>query len=232
MDAETVAPLWDDAQPAFVLGGGPSVLQALGIPHNVRQAVVDGAGIDSMLPYFDVLQGKRVVGVNDAYLLGPGVLSALFIGDSTYAKMHAQELADLDVPKYTTNASVAEAIDAHFISPAQAAEGLTGDPSFIVWNRNSGLAAVNLAYHLGAREIVLLGIDMCAGPNGETHWSRQAEQAPPFSLHASAVPQVLADAKELGIQLGTVVDTGCGIPVWEGSLSAAKPKRSAVRRRE
>lgn len=37
-------------------------------------------------------------------------------------------------------------------------------------NGNSGAGAINLAYHFGARRILLIGMDMKPGPNGEKHW--------------------------------------------------------------
>ncbi len=37
-------------------------------------------------------------------------------------------------------------------------------------NGNSGAGAINLAYHFGARRILLVGMDMKPGPNGEKHW--------------------------------------------------------------
>jgi uncharacterized Rossmann fold enzyme len=37
---------------------------------------------------------------------------------------------------------------------------------------NSGYAAVNLAVHLGAKRILLLGYDMQLGPNKQEHWHK------------------------------------------------------------
>ena len=37
-------------------------------------------------------------------------------------------------------------------------------------NGNSGAGAINLAYHFGARRILLIGMDMKPGANGEKHW--------------------------------------------------------------
>ena len=48
--------------------------------------------------------------------------------------------------------------------------GLSLDPSAICHYKNSGGAAINLAVHLGAIRIVLLGFDMSAGPNGQRHF--------------------------------------------------------------
>ncbi len=43
------------------------------------------------------------------------------------------------------------------------------DKSKIFGGGNSGYQAVNLAVHLGARQIILLGFDMKAGPKGQAH---------------------------------------------------------------
>ena len=37
-------------------------------------------------------------------------------------------------------------------------------------NGSNGAGAINLAYHFGARRILLVGMDMKPGPNGEKHW--------------------------------------------------------------
>jgi hypothetical protein len=48
-------------------------------------------------------------------------------------------------------------------------EGLEKDRSKLATGGNSGHQALNLAVHLGATRIALLGYDMRLGPNGETH---------------------------------------------------------------
>jgi hypothetical protein len=35
---------------------------------------------------------------------------------------------------------------------------------------NSGMCALNLAYQMFPKTIILFGFDMCRGPNGETYW--------------------------------------------------------------
>lgn len=53
---------------------------------------------------------------------------------------------------------------------------LTGEHGFdpvspgIRHGSNGGYAAINLAYHLGARRVFLLGYDMRRGPDGSAHW--------------------------------------------------------------
>ena len=48
-------------------------------------------------------------------------------------------------------------------------EGLEDDPDGLRTGGHSGYQAINLAVHLGARKIVLLGYDMQPGVNGEHH---------------------------------------------------------------
>ncbi len=49
-------------------------------------------------------------------------------------------------------------------------EGLETDPSGLRTGHNSGYQAINLAVHLGARRIVLLGYDMQPAPDGTDHF--------------------------------------------------------------
>jgi hypothetical protein len=49
-------------------------------------------------------------------------------------------------------------------------EGLSADPAAICSGGNGGYAAINLAVHLGASRILLLGYDCQFGPKGEKHW--------------------------------------------------------------
>ena len=44
-----------------------------------------------------------------------------------------------------------------------------GKDKLRTWTKNSGGHAINLAYLLGAKEIILLGFDMKRGPNRELH---------------------------------------------------------------
>lgn len=48
--------------------------------------------------------------------------------------------------------------------------GLELDPTAIRTGKNSAYAAINVAVHLGAKRIVLLGVDMKHGPKGKRHW--------------------------------------------------------------
>lgn len=68
-----------------------------------------------------------------------------------------------------------------------------------VSGRDSGTSAINLAYHFGATEIVLLGYDMRGG-----HFCKHPLPFPPeehFERHVEFLPQLAADAKAKGIRI-------------------------------
>lgn len=64
---------------------------------------------------------------------------------------------------------------------------------------DSGTSAINLAYHFGAKEIVLLGYDMRGG-----HFCPHPLQTPPqdhFVRHMEPLEGLAADAKKKGIRI-------------------------------
>ncbi len=72
--------------------------------------------------------------------------------------------------------------------------GLESDPSGLKTGKNSGYQAINLAVHLGAARIVLLGFDMTDGPAGEQRW---------FGAH----PWATRPWRELGQMVAPIFET-------------------------
>ena len=62
-----------------------------------------------------------------------------------------------------------QAWNIHCLTSDTAAKGLSRDKEKIHTGKNSGFAAVGLAYHLGAERIILLGYDMMMDGN-QRHW--------------------------------------------------------------
>lgn len=54
-------------------------------------------------------------------------------------------------------------------------DGLELDPTGLRHGNNSGYSAINLAVHLGARRIVLLGYDCSAAPDGRFNFAKPAD---------------------------------------------------------
>ena len=81
--------------------------------------------------------------------------------------------------------------------------GLSYDRSGLCTGHNSGYQAVNLAFHLGAKRIVLLGFDMWAGPDGRRNWfdkpGLHVDSPYPIFLHRFA--QLVETSKKAGLQI-------------------------------
>jgi hypothetical protein len=84
-------------------------------------------------------------------------------------------------------------------------EGLETDPTGLRTGQNSGYQAINLAVHLGARRIILLGYDMQASDDGRTHWfgrhPRALERYSPYPQFIEAFGTLVAPLAALGIHV-------------------------------
>lgn len=68
---------------------------------------------------------------------------------------------------------------------------------------DAGTSAINLAYHFGATEIVLLGYDMCGGRwfNGELRHYLPYPPQEHFDRHMAVLPAFAEDAKTKGLRI-------------------------------
>ena len=105
--------------------------------------------------------------VNDAWLLAPWA-DALIASDAAWWKFHkgapgfhglkfSLEPAAASVPGVTVLRNTGD-------------KGIETDPTGLRTGRNTGAAAINLAVHLGARRILLLGYDMQARDEAHSHF--------------------------------------------------------------
>lgn len=81
--------------------------------------------------------------------------------------------------------------------------GLTKRQGYISWNGSSGAAAINLAYLMGAKTVVLLGFDM-RRVEGEKNWHSDHKESPvasPFSRHLKAFSIIKQDAEKVGLRI-------------------------------
>jgi len=202
--------LWDNGE-CFIIGGGPSMPRQFGIPEKVIDLVQSGASRPSIYsPYLEPIHDRHVIGVNNAYQIGTW-LDVLFFGDCAWYLPHRNRLSAWPKIKVTCcprwkgkNKKESEGI--HYIAKdSNRREGLTSDPTKVSWNSNSGAASINLAYHFGARRIILLGFDMNVSDTA-THWhtghgNKPAVIKKSFDRHMGKFPKVAEDAKALGIEI-------------------------------
>jgi hypothetical protein len=116
-----------------------------------------------------MIKGRKVIAINDNYLIAPWA-DILYACDGHWWDWHAerQELKAFKGRKITQDKEAAERYGLEYIE-SRDASGLSRDPGYIHKGSNSGIQAINLAYHLGARRIVLLGYDMQA-TGDKSHW--------------------------------------------------------------
>jgi hypothetical protein len=114
------------------------------------------------------VRGQRTIAINDAYRLAPWA-DVLYAADRSWIDAHD------GVPGF---AGMKYSIASHDPTPRPdwtvlqntGIEGLERDPSGLRTGFNGGYQAINLAVHLGAARILLLGYDL--GPDAERreHW--------------------------------------------------------------
>lgn len=140
--------LWPGATVAC-LGGGPSLTQA----------------------DVDRLRGRtRAIAINDAWRLAPWA-DVLYGCDWRWWLKHGgvPGFAGLKVSLSNSRGHL-DRYAAIKLLENTGVDALETRPSGLRTGRNGGYQAINLAVHLGARRILLLGYDMKAAGDGRTHW--------------------------------------------------------------
>ena len=144
----SVPRLWP-GQTLACLGGGPSLNQ----------------------DQVELLRGRaRVIAVNDAWRLAPWA-EVLYACDWRWWLKHdgVPEFRGLKVTLSNSCGHLDAYPDIKIVENT-GSQGLERAPTGLRTGRNGGYQAINLALHLGARRILLLGYDMKADAAGRTHW--------------------------------------------------------------
>jgi hypothetical protein len=120
----------------------------------------------SMKP-LDPVPGWSCMVVNNTWKLAPWA-DVLYAGDPNWWEAYGHEVKHWRGVKYTRHLRSAARYGCEYVRRIRKGEGLCTQPMVIHSGGNSGYQAVNLAYHLGARRIILLGFDMHRRNGG--HW--------------------------------------------------------------
>lgn len=146
---------WDQAT-AYVVAGGPSVTW-----QNT-----------------ELLRGRNVIAVNSSYLRVP-FAAFLFFGDKRWWDEHSKPKKPGQPDKLTASGFKGRIVTTCkstrpeprrlYVAKVAHTRGLSNDPSAVAFGRTSTHGAINLAFLLGAKRIVLLGVDMCPALDGRSH---------------------------------------------------------------
>jgi hypothetical protein len=174
-----VPQLWK-GETVFILGGGPSLLD------------------EDLSP----IQGRRVIGVNDAFKLGSWV-DISWSTDCEWLKWNEQPL--IEFPGLIFSAPPCKCVHKKMIRiKRKHQDGLCADPSLVYWSKSSGASAINLAHHLGVSKIVLLGFDMkMRGDDHNWHANHQRHPRPTIykDLFLKPFNQIALDAKSFNLEI-------------------------------
>lgn len=173
--------LWP-GETAVIVGGGSSLT-----PLDV--AYVGDRAIRGMV---------RCIAIKEAFLLAPWA-DVLYGCDAKFWRFY-RGVPSFTKPKYTL-----EAVEYPDVICLQNTgnQGLELDPTGLRTGYNSGYQAVNLAYHLGIRKVILLGFDMWRGPSGEANWfgAHPNHLDSPYPIFHQSFEQVKGTLKNLGMEV-------------------------------
>lgn len=196
-----------------LIAGGPSLTK--GQVNTVRVARAEGACL--------------TLGINDAYRMAPWI-DALYAADPQWWRVHIRAARDCHIPQmYCQDEPTCEEWGLYHIPGPPESKGHRSDvgistnPAYIHFGGNSGFQALNLAVHLGAKRIVLLGYDMHVPDGGKRHWFgdhpaglSNNETYPNYVTHFNQAAKQIA---KLGIEVLNC-SPGSRIKCWEYSTVA------------
>lgn len=165
------------------------------------------------------LRGKcRVIVINDNYRLAPWA-DIIYACDSTWWDFH-KGCPEFSGEKWTQAYSPAlssresaeavaqmETIARYGLNYVYGAHcpGISLDPALIHYGHNSGFQALNLAVHLGAKRVILLGYDMKKSNDGKSHWfgdhPPEIHRCSPYNKFAEAFNSAVPDLIAAGVKV-------------------------------
>jgi hypothetical protein len=161
-----------------ILAGGPSLTQA----------------------DVDACRGRvRVIAIKDAIRLAPWA-DVFYACDGKFWK-HYRDSFGFTGPRYALESDAAPWAS---VLRNTGDTGLELKPDGLRTGRNSGYQCVNLAYHLGATRVILLGFDMKQARGGRDHWFGShpyPHSTPPYEAFLRCFPTIVEPLKAAGVEV-------------------------------
>lgn len=177
-----------EGQVVCIIGGGPS------------------------LKTFDisVTQGQRCIAVNQSFELTPWAEWLHFADCEWWKWNRAEVLAQWKGLISTATSDVKDCNHPRLLRYWRDRRNFSLVPNTLHgWD--SGTQAVNLAYHLGAKKIVLFGIDMQTDPAGATQWHnkhKRQTRAANYPKFAASLTQSVLKLESLGVRVVRATEPG------------------------
>lgn len=144
-------------------------------------------------------QGKaRVIAINDSYKLA-AFADVVYACDRQWWRWH-QGVPSFTGLKYGLTVKRGEFPGVEVLQNT-GDEGLELAPTGLRTGKNSGYQAINLAVHLGAVRILLLGYDMRVPKGQPTHWFGEHPlfRRPPFVVFLEKFPTIVKPLQQAGV---------------------------------
>lgn len=200
--------IWEGER-CFIIGGGNSITEQFEIPAEVVQSVLrKESSIDTYSPFLSFLHNKHNIAVNEAFKLGKWV-DILFFGDFGYWKRNTESILNFKGLRVSCCKEMKLPGIKMLEKRPRNHIGISSKPNQVCWNFNSGAAAINLAVHLGVKEIYLLGFDMNLDKDQNQHWHSSYHTdikivGGTFKRHLIGFPRIKEDAEKLGVKIYNV----------------------------
>jgi hypothetical protein len=169
------------------------------------------------------MEGRaRVLGCNDAYRIAPWI-DGLYAADPEWWEAHIEQVRDTHMSLLWCQDQLTCAKWGLWHVPALPSVGMSRDGGRIHTGReggHSGFQLLNIAAHLGAKRVLLIGYD-CHANGGKRHWFGDhpppLRTTSPYTAFAAAYQTAIADLQALGVEV-----LNCS----PGSAIEAFPRRS------
>jgi hypothetical protein len=147
----------------------------------------------------DYVRGKAdaVIAINDAFRLAPWA-EVMYGCDAKFYYWHWEKgLKNFAGLKFSLD-SEAKRYPGVQVLRNTGETGLELDPSGIRVGRNSGYQAINVAVHLGAKKVVLLGYDM----QGDHYFGSHPDKSkPPFAICLERFKTLVEPMRDAGVDI-------------------------------
>lgn len=169
-----------------------------------RTFVLVGGGPSLKDIELSAVQGRAVtITVNNAINLAPWS-DFHFFGDRRWWRWHRDDISAAYAGRIITASCASDFGDGRVLRMDKAYEGFSHEPHR-VFGIDSGMMAMNLAYLLGAKKIILLGYDMSFAPDGESHWHPDHEVPSVLRNYvekfAPQYPEAVKELTRLGVEV-------------------------------
>jgi len=162
----------------------------------------------------ELLRGRKVIAINCSHLAVPWAEFAIFADARLF--MHYREQFQQFQGRLVSAAMSVAGPPKIYRMHRKATPGLATEGGTLAINKTTLTAAINLAVHLGARAIVLLGADCRVAPGGRVHhhadhpW-RQLNGC--WDKHKADLSPIADDLIKLGIRCLNA-SPGSALPFW------------------